>query len=325
MKTLVLWAADIQKAALLIKKGKLVAFPTETVYGLGANAFDPKALANIFVAKKRPTSDPLIVHCSNIKMVESIAHMTPEAHLLAKKFWPGPLTLILKKKSIIPDIATANTDTVGVRIPKNKIALALIEISGVPIAAPSANLFTRTSPTTAKHVLEDLDGRIDAVISGGRANIGVESTIVDLSKKVPRILRPGGLPYKLIKKIIPGVKGYLHNKSTTRAPGQYKYHYSPKAKLIIVTNKKSLKSHLRQSKEKVGVLAYDEWLEDLKMPNVVSYKWGSIKNTNHLARKLYDGLRTLDKKGVRAIYCPLPNSRDIGEAIQNRLSKASGE
>ncbi len=324
MKTLILSSGEIEKAALLIKKGKLVAFPTETVYGLGANVFDSKAVANIFIAKKRPTSDPLIVHCSDLMMVESIAQMTPEAYLLAKEFWPGPLTLILKKKSVIPDIATANTDTVGVRIPKHFIARALIEISGVPIAAPSANIFTRTSPTTAKHVLEDLDGRIDAVISGGRSNIGVESTIVDLSKKTPRILRPGGLSYKLIKKIIPVAQNYDQNKIITRAPGQYKYHYSPKANLVIVANKKTLQSHLRNSNEKVGVLVYDEWLENLKMPNVVIYKWGSVKNSSGLARKLFDGLRTLDKKGALTIYCPLPNSQDIGEAIRNRLYKASG-
>jgi L-threonylcarbamoyladenylate synthase len=320
MKTLLLKATDIAKAAFLIKKGKLVAFPTETVYGLGANALDAVAVRTVFEAKERPLSNPLIVHCDSIEMVRTIAHVTPQAEKLAKKFWPGPLTLILKKKNNIPGIVTVSRNVVAVRIPAHPIALKLITASGVPIAAPSANMYTRVSPTDASHVLEDLSGKIDAVIDGGRSKVGVESTVLDLTTKTPRILRPGGVALSAIQKVIPGVSNGTGTVSR-KSPGTHKLHYSPKAPVVLVQTFQDLLRAIQQSKKKhIGVLAYDSWIKKLQKLPVSLYRWGAKGNDSQLASRLYAGLRELDRTSD-IIFCPLPKETGLGEAIVNRLQK----
>jgi L-threonylcarbamoyladenylate synthase len=324
MKTKVLARKQIKIAANLIKQSKLVAFPTETVYGLGANALNKKAVEKIYKAKGRPFADPLIVHCSNLKMAKGIAEFTPEAILLAKKFWPGPLTLILKKKEIVPDIVTARTNTVGVRIPQHPVALALIKSAGVPIAAPSANLFSRTSPTDHLHVIEDLDGKIDAVIEGGQSKIGVESTVLDLTGSNPKILRPGGVTYESLIKVLKNTEDYT-GAMNRKSPGNYKYHYSPKAQVVLVKDLQELKREIQiHNKKKIGIFIFSEWAKEKYRQNVEIFFWGSKKDKDKLANRLFTGLRHLDSKKVQVIYCPLPDEKGIGKAIVNRLNKASG-
>ncbi|MDP2831541.1 MAG: L-threonylcarbamoyladenylate synthase, partial [Candidatus Omnitrophota bacterium] len=223
----------IIKAANIIKSGGLVAFPTETVYGLGADALNPVACAKIFQAKNRPLEDPLIVHIADKQDLFKVAREIYKITLdLINAFWPGPLTLVLKKQEAIPDIVTAGSDTVAVRMPDHEIALSLIKASGTPIAAPSANLFGRPSSVTAQHVLEDLNGRIDVAIDAGKVDIGIESTILDITRNPFCILRPGGVAIEQLKRIIPDVEVYRQNKIL--APGMNLRHYSPKAKLILI-------------------------------------------------------------------------------------------
>ena len=255
----------IKDAAEKIKDGGLVAFPTETVYGLGADTFNPKAAAKIFEAKKRPLEDPLIVHIAQQNELYKLTENIPDMALkLADEFWPGPLTLVLEKSKNVPDIVTAGLDTIAVRVPANRVALALIKFSETPIAAPSANLFGRPSPTAAQHVLDDLSGKIDIVIDGGRASVGVESTILDLTQNPPVILRPGGVSVEELDRVINGVKIYRQDKILS--PGMYPCHYSPKAKVILVEENgdiqiekvKNLASRFSLQKLSIGILAKEE-------------------------------------------------------------------
>ncbi len=324
METEILNSKEIHKAARLVVNNKLVAFPTETVYGLGANAFNVRAVRRIFKAKQRPFSDPLIVHVSSLKMAETVAVFTPEAKKLAKEFWPGPLTLVLKKRPAVSDMVTAGKQTVGVRMPAHVLALKLIQLSGVPIAAPSANVFSHTSPTSWEHVMEDLEGKIEAVIKAGRCRVGVESTVVDMTAKLPKILRPGGLPYIHLKKALPNLLDYSGTKSK-KTPGQYKYHYSPKARVVLVKSFKDLRQQLKKNIAlPAGVIIFNEWKNAFFGENVILYKWGSKNSLSSLARRLYAGFRKLDGQGVKIIFCPLPSEQGLGKAIVNRLTKASG-
>src|SRR5512133_768452 len=227
----------IAEAAETIRNGGLVAFPTETVYGLGANALDVDAVGRIFTAKGRPAADPLIVHLSGLDQITRVVRsVSPEAQKLAETFWPGPLTLILPKRPAVPDLVTSELDTVAVRVPNHPVALALIQAAGVPIAAPSANRFGHTSPTTAKHVLHDLDGRIDIILDGGSASIGVESTVLDLSTTPPRILRPGGVTREMLESVIGPVTVLGQRKKPELglpSPGLLEKHYAPHAEMIL--------------------------------------------------------------------------------------------
>src|SRR3990172_659057 len=261
----------VQTAAAIIKKGGLVAFPTETVYGLGADALNPKAVLTLFEAKKRPLDNPPIVHVENARDVYRLAKTVPsKAEGLMEKFWPGPLTLVLERSELVPDVTVAGLDTIAVRMPKHNVALALINQSGCPIAAPSANLAGKPSPTTAEHVLEDLNGRIDAILDGGPTRIGVESTVLDLSVTPPQILRPGGTSLEALKEFLGDVR--LHPFvsaekelaiAEAHSPGMRHTHYAPNAKLILVEG--SLENVVEKVKEsiescrikgsKVGVLA----------------------------------------------------------------------
>jgi len=328
----------IRIAADTIKKGGLVAFPTETVYGLGADALNPKAVKALFKAKKRPLDNPPIVHVGHIQDVYRLAReVPPKAEKLMEKFWPGPLTLIFKRSEIVPDVTVSGLDTVAVRMPRHKVALALIRESGCPIAAPSANLAGRPSPTTANHVLEDLNGRIDVVLDAGPTNIGVESTVLDLTVEPPQILRPGGTPYEVLREVLGRVE--LHPAAVAdkkvhvdraRSPGMKHRHYAPKAKMIVIEGdletvvKKiaELVDHYKQRKMKVGVLATDETITSYKADVVKSM--GSRKRLEEIAKNLFRLLREFDSEGVDIIIAEGVPTEGLGLAVMNRLRKASG-
>ncbi len=333
---------EIQKAAEIIKRGGLVAFPRETIYGLGANALDPRAIRKIFKAKGRPLDNPLIIHIADyesiFKMAKREFSYAQITETLVKKFWPGPLTLILfKKKKIIPDEVTANLNIVALRMPKNKIALELIKMAEVPIAAPSANLAGRPSPTTAQHVFEDLRGKIDLILDGGSTEIGVESTILDLTIKPPLILRPGGISLEELKKVLPDVKidpNLLGGKFKEKAksPGMKYRHYAPKAPLILV-NSSNLKERLKKieelidfyqkEKKEVGLMISQETKNFLKRDNI-SLVVGSRKNLKEISHNLFAILRKFDRMKVDIILAETFSEKGIGCAIMHRLKRAAG-
>jgi L-threonylcarbamoyladenylate synthase len=344
-KTLVL-KVDLQKleiekirmAADFIKKGGLVAFPTETVYGLGADALNPRAIVALFKAKRRPPDNPPIVHVADVKDVYKLAiEVSPKAEKLMKIFWPGPLTLILKRSEIVPDVTVAGLDTIAVRMPRHDVALALVRESGCPIAAPSANLAGKPSPTTAEHVLEDLDGRIDAVLDAGPTQIGVESTVLDITVDPPQILRPGGTPYEELKKVLGRVE--LHPVAVAekelpvekaRSPGVKHKHYAPDADVIVVEGelsavigkvKELAESYMRKG-SKVGVLATDETAA-YYMADVVK-SLGSRSSLVVIAKNLFKLLREFDLEGVDVIIAEGIPAEGLGLAVMNRLRKASG-
>jgi len=344
-KTLVL-KVDSQKpqmekiciAADLIKKGGLVAFPTETVYGLGADALNSKAVRTLFEAKKRPLDNPPIVHVEDVKDVYRLAREVPsKAEKLMKSFWPGPLTLIFKRSKIVPNVTVAGLDTVAVRMPRHSVALALIRESDCCISAPSANLAGKPSPTTAKHVLDDLDGRIDAVLDVGPTNIGVESTVLDITVDPPQILRPGGTPYEVLKRMLTRVE--LHpiavaemelSVEKARSPGMKHRHYAPDADVIVVEGE--LSSVVAKVKElvefymgkgtKVGVLATDETAGYYRADVVKSL--GSRSDFRVIAKNLFRFLREFDLEGVDVIIAEGIPTQGLGLAVMNRLRKASG-
>jgi len=328
----------IRIAADMIKKGGLVAFPTETVYGLGADALNPKAVKALFRAKKRPLDNPPIVHVGNIQDVyRLVKEVSEKAEKLMKTFWPGPLTLIFKRSEIVPDITVAGLDTIAIRMPRHNVALTLIRESGCPIAAPSANLAGRPSPTTAQHVLEDLNGRIDVVLDAGPTKIGVESTVLDLTVDPPQILRPGGAPLEALKEVLGKVE--LHPVAVSekkvhvdraRSPGMKHRHYAPKAKMVVVEGSleavvrriTELVDHYKQRKMKVGVLATDETFTSYKADVVKSL--GSRKHLEEIAKNLFRLLREFDCEGVDIIIAESVPAEGLGLAVMNRLRKASG-
>ncbi|MGB9959514.1 MAG: L-threonylcarbamoyladenylate synthase [Candidatus Bathyarchaeales archaeon] len=324
-------------AAGIIRKGGLVAFPTETVYGLGADALNPKAVSALFKAKKRPRDNPPIVHVGCISDVYKLAREVPsKAEKLMEIFWPGPLTLIFKRSSNVPDVTVAGLDTIAVRMPKHNVALALIMESGCPIAAPSANLAGKPSPTTAEHVLEDLYGRIDAVLDAGPTHVGVESTVLDLTVTPPQILRPGGTPYEALKEVLGEVE--LHPAafaekeltiSKARSPGLKHRHYAPKAEMVVVEGElsavtekiKELAEDYQRKGFKVGVLATRETFASYSADVVKSL--GSRSNFAEIARNLFKALREFDSEGVDIIIAEGIPAEGLGLAVMNRLRKAS--
>ncbi|MCL0032505.1 L-threonylcarbamoyladenylate synthase [Peptococcaceae bacterium] len=338
MKTLYLEITDadeeliITKAADIILKGGIVAFPTETVYGLGANAFDGKAVKKIFEAKKRPMDNPLIVHVSDMEMLKSVADISNDkVKQLIRHFWPGPLSLILPKKSSIPKEVSAGLDTVAVRMPNHPIALKLIKKASVPIAAPSANLSGRPSPTTAQHVLDDLDGVIDAVIDAGAAQVGVESTVVDISKDIPVVLRAGAVSAEDIKRAAQVEVVYnleAKGKETPKSPGMKYRHYAPKAKMVLIEgNLESIRKkildkiefYLKQG-EKVGVFCC--------VKNAPYYSRAFVEkygNPETAAAILYKALRRFDEIGVDVILAEALEEKGIGAAVMDRLRRAADQ
>ncbi|MGO8806069.1 MAG: L-threonylcarbamoyladenylate synthase [Candidatus Bathyarchaeia archaeon] len=330
--------SKIEVAAQFIRKGGLVAFPTETVYGLGADALNADAVLALFEAKKRPLDNPPIVHIADPREVCRLVEEVPKkADLLMTHFWPGPLTLVFRRSSIVPDVTVANLDTVAVRMPKHQVALALIRQSGCPIAAPSANLAGKPSPTNAQHVFEDLNGRIDAILDGGPTNIGVESTVVDVSVDPPMVLRPGGTPFEALKQVLGDMR--LHPfvlaeaelpLEKMRSPGMRHKHYAPKADVLlvegdvsaVVAKVKELTEFYVRNGVKVGVLATDETQNNYRADVVKSL--GSRFNLELVAQRLFSLLREVDAQGVSVIIAEGVSSEGLGLAVMNRLRKASG-
>ena len=344
MKTLVLnvdphkpSVAEIQIAAKIIQHGGLVAFPTETVYGLGADALNDDAVIRLFKAKKRPLDNPPIVHIANASDVYSlVTEVSSMAELLMTTFWPGPLTLVFRRSANLPKETTAGLDTLALRMPNHPIALSLISQTHRPIAAPSANLSGRPSPTTAQHVYEDLNGRIDAIIDGGATKIGVESTVVDLSCDPPMLLRPGGISFGALKKVIGNLRLHPFVQSEveltlekTSSPGMKHKHYAPKTPIILLDgNVEAIILKINQLIKiyklkgvKVGVLATDETQAAYHTDVVVSL--GSRFNINTVASNLFRLLRKVDSEGVDVILAEAVPLEGLGLAVMNRLRKAS--
>ena len=326
----ILGAAGVARAAALLRGGGTVAFPTETVYGLGANALDAAAVQKIFAAKDRPGWDPLIVHVEGREMLERVlllpAELRVRAEALMEAFWPGPLTLLLPRSAEIPDAVTAGRALVGVRTPNHAVARELIRLAGVPVAAPSANRFGGPSPTTAAHVLADLDGRIDAVLDGGPTNVGLESTVLDVAARL--IYRPGAVTAAMISRVIgeevfvtAAVTGNSGAAESLPSPGMGMRHYAPQAKLVLVEGRQELLEEIsRHDGAEVGVMLPDGW--DASHA-AAAFRWGPWEDAEVLARLLYFGLRLLDSRGVKVIVCPMPAMDGLGEALRDRLEKAA--
>ena len=328
---------SIIECAAILKRGGLVAIPTETVYGLAANALDAAAVARVFEAKERPSWDPLIVHVASFEMISRIADGFPDtARKLAERFWPGPLTLLLPRSAQLPGIVTAGRDTVAVRIPAHPVARALITAADLPLAAPSANRFGRISPTTAEHVLRDLDGRIDAVLDAGATSVGVESTVVDALRTPPLLLRSGGITREQLESVLGQVEIYSappqQAPEALPSPGLAVRHYAPNARLLLVDGTprslvEAIAVQVQTESERgdyVGVMVPDQWLapQALAGGGLVIFDWGTWGDWSQLAQNLFAGLRYLDKPGVSVIVCPLPPEDGIGMAIRDRLLRA---
>ena len=333
----------IADAAATLARGGLVAFPTETVYGLGANALDADAVAGIFRAKGRPATDPLIVHLARAAQLNDVARDVPAIAMeLARAFWPGALTLILSKRAAIPDAVTAGLPTVAVRVPAHPVAHALLERAAIPIAAPSANLFSRPSPTTADHVRADLDGRIDLIVDGGPATIGVESTILDLTINPPLLRRPGGVSLAALRALIPDVQSREERLSAAQAqpaPGQLLRHYAPQAKLTLYLGAVDAVSErlARDARtaaaggSRVGILAPEEDLIALAprlaavaaSGRVLTERYGARRDQDGSARDLFRALRDLDARAVDVMLASAPDAEDLWAAIVDRLSRAA--
>lgn len=330
--------AAIERAGRIIREGGLVAFPTETVYGLGGDALNPESARKIYAAKGRPSDNPLIVHIAELDALRGIASDVPEeAYLLAEKFWPGPLTMILKKTDAVPLATTGGLDTVAVRMPAHKVALAFIRAGGGYIAAPSANTSGRPSPTLASYVAEDMNGRIELILDGGPVGIGLESTIVDLTVNPPQLLRPGYITREMLSEVLGEVNvdaTILHSTEecgqAPKAPGMKYRHYAPKGELLIVRgNPLEVAKYINecagrdaQKGEKVGVIATLEELSSYRADVVKSV--GSRTDEESIARELYRILREFDDEGVTRIYSEAFDSDGLGQAIMNRLLKAAG-
>ena len=326
----------LEKAAELISAGKLVAFPTETVYGLGGNALDAQSSEKIYRAKGRPSDNPLIVHIADMEHLFPIVEQVPQkAVRLAEKFWPGPLTMIFKKTDMVPFETTGGLESVAVRMPDHPTALALIRAAGGYVAAPSANRSGRPSPTTAEHVAEDLGENIDLILDGGMVGIGIESTIVDFTEQIPTVLRPGYISLEMLQECIGEVKmdkGLLASDSKVRpkAPGMKYRHYAPKAPLSIVEGPEecvidkinSLACEVIGSGDRVGIIATDETFE--RYPQGIVKSIGTRGEEETIAHNLYEVLREFDQLDVAAIYSEAFHTPKMGQAIMNRLLKAAG-
>lgn len=329
MNTQLLKPSDAAIAAQIIKNGGLVAMPTETVYGLGANALDEKAVGHIFEVKGRPQDNPLIIHIASADSLDAWCREIPAAaRTLAEKFWPGPLTMILKRKPAVPDRVTAGLDTVAVRCPDHPAALELIRLAGVPVAAPSANISGRPSTTTAQHCINDLYGKVDAILDGGPCRVGLESTIVDMTCSPPRILRPGGISAERLEEAIGPVeldRGLIKDDETPRAPGMKYRHYSPRAELIIVKsdiNEKIYDYVNSQPDRGAAVLCFDGETAHFRGKRCAEY--GAEGDADAMAERLFACLRELDEPGTERIYARCPSREGVGLAVTNRLEKAAG-
>lgn len=331
----------LAQAAAVIRRGGLVAFPTETVYGLGAHALDAEAVLAIFQAKGRPPTDPLIVHLGSVRDLTRVARDIPAAvHDLAEAFWPGPLTLVLRKQSIVPDCVTAGLGTVAVRVPAHKVALALLRECRAPIAAPSANRFGGVSPTTAKHVVDDLGSRIDLILDAGPTPIGVESTVLDVCSTPPRILRPGGVTRESLEELLGRVEVNGGDEAARAevpqlSPGLLARHYAPRAELILCTWEETPQhalemivslARLHQSRgRRVGLLVADEDRPFVDELSVCIVSAGPAADLAQVARNLYAALRMLDDMGVEIILARDFSEQGLGLAVRDRLRRAAAQ
>jgi len=336
-------AAKLHDAVKVIKSGGVVAFPTETVYGLGANGLDESACAKIFEAKGRPSDNPLILHISDISQLDTlVTEVSDTAKLLAENFWPGPMTLVLKRTSLVPSLVSGGLDTVAVRMPSNRIAHELIKQSGVPIAAPSANVSGRPSSTRAEHVETDLTGQVDMIIDGGSSVYGLESTIVDVSGNgKPCLLRPGSITVEQLESVVgkididPAVTAHMLSGERPKAPGMAYVHYAPRAKLTVVTgNISSVRKKITELSQKqhaegvdisnIAIITTNEGLEHYRNAPAKLFSLGKRSDLNEPAANLYDVLRSLDEAGITHAFAESFDETGIGLSIMNRMKKAAG-
>lgn len=322
--------AYIKKAADLIKEGALVAFPTETVYGLGADGLNNEACKKIFKAKGRPADNPLILHISHISMLDNLVEEISESHRKLFDLWPGPMTLIFKKSRLIPEAVTAGGDTVAIRFPSDEIARALISEANTPIAAPSANISGRPSPTKADDVYQDMDGIIPLIIDGGESNIGIESTVIDLSGESPTILRPGYYTYEFLKEILPDMRlddSLVDSTKIPKSPGQKYKHYAPKANLRVFIGENvpdyllDLAEEYKSQGKKVGILAFDEDKDKFAYYPYISL--GSRIDLSTMSHVLFSSLREMDRLEVDIILAEGVRENHLGKSIMNRMKKAA--
>ncbi len=315
---------SLRYAAAILREGGLVAFPTETVYGLGADALDARAVKKIFTAKGRPSDNPLIVHVDSIRQARQLAYVTKRAEKLMKKFWPGPLTLVLKKKKGVPSVVTSGLSTVAIRMPSHPVARALIRMAKVPIAAPSANRAGRPSPTRAEHVRHDLNRRIDLILDGGSTHVGLESTVVDMTGLQPVILRPGKITAATIARILRQPTSAGKNRSRPRSPGMKYRHYAPEAQLILVEGPcdRARKTIRRLYRETTATGKRTAWIDFLN-PEPPKPATDLGRTLPAVAKKLFAALRDMDNEGVDVIFIRGVAERGIGAALMNRLRKAA--
>jgi len=320
--------SSIKEAVKLLKNGEVVGMPTETVYGLGANALDENAVRKIFTAKGRPADNPLIVHISDFEMIKPLVKEIPElAYKCAEEFWPGPLTMIMPKSDIIPSVTSGGLDSVGIRMPSHKTARAIIEKCGFPIAAPSANLSGSPSPTTAGHVFNDMNGRIPAIVDGGFSAVGVESTVISFENDAIRILRPGFISAEDLKEITPnviidkGVIAQLENGAIARSPGMKYKHYAPKADITIIDgNLDAFRSYVAKNKCN-GLICMTFSDSDCDGLGVRTLSYGDTDEKQ--AHLLFDTLRELDNIGAKKVFARCPRKDGVGLAVYNRLLRAA--
>lgn len=333
MKTQLLTPKEIGRAAEILRSGGLVGIPTETVYGLGANGLDPTAVRSIFQAKGRPQDNPLILHIPDPSWLERYCRDIPEtAWHLARRFWPGPLTMVLRRAPSVPDEVTAGLDTVGMRCPAHELCRAVIEAAGVPVAAPSGNTSGRPSPTSVSDMLEDMNGKIEAILDGGVCQVGVESTIIDLTCIPPRLLRPGGVPLEELRAVLgeveldPAILRPMGEGEKPRAPGMKYRHYAPKAPVTVVKGSPArsaayILEHLSPTYWD-GVICFDEFA-DWYPGHPVERLGGALDHWEN-ARRLFHALRAMDEAGVKRIWAQSPDTAGMGLAVVNRLDKAAG-
>lgn len=320
----------IAEAGALLKNGELVGIPTETVYGLAANALDGEAVGHIFEAKGRPQDNPLIVHITEFNEIKPLVEEIPEsARKLAKAYWPGPLTMIFRHSPIIPHQVSAGLDTVAIRMPSHTVARAIIKAAGVPLAAPSANLSGSPSPTTAARVLADMNGRIPAIVDGGDCSVGVESTVINLTGTVPCLLRPGGITLEMLQAVLgevdvnPAVTAKLANGAVAASPGMKYKHYAPKAHVILVKGtpeayRKYVNAHAAAD---VTAMCFDGEEKGLTVSFVT---YGRRDDSVAQAHQVFETLRELDDRGAHTVYCACPSADGVGLAVYNRLLRAAG-
>ncbi len=322
------WAQGVARAGEILRRGGIVAIPTETVYGLAASALDDEAIKKVFAAKGRPQNNPLIVHISDIKELESVADDIPEvAKKLARRFWPGPLTMVLKRKETIAKSVSAGLDTVAVRMPSSKAARDIIASSGLPLAAPSANISGSPSPTTAEHVIADLDGRVDAIVCGEDCTVGVESTVVALFSSPPRLLRPGAVTAEELSELLPdlvidsAVLREPQKDMPVASPGMLYKHYAPKTETFLVEGESDNYVSFVNSKENCAAVCFSDEANKINATKIV---YGKKDNPYILAKNLFSALRQVDTLGVHSVYVHAPDKKGMGLAVYNRLIRAAG-